>query len=325
MIQVPASLLSVVSVALSLALPRVCAGQADTVQSQLSSMKGNVVRVIAENASGFGFVVGIDDRKLLIATAEHTVATDSEPQICILDQSEPCTTGAVIYVDDPVPGEPDLDLAVVELEFPAWITWRPDLQAPEPVAGDSVWFIGRDIDWYIPPTPGRVVAPADNEHVSYLGLPVASGVSGAPIVSRHGIVAMHVRSDGANGAAHGIALREIKRRVEGRLAKRWVLVPQADCSQHASQVPVLSGRAFTVHFDWARPSAGLGAIALLQCFGTWAQPQPVWRSEEWLHEGIVYASGDLRTARALQTILTSVGRLDTELGEPRGDGELWIR
>jgi hypothetical protein len=292
----------------------------------VASLKGNVVRVVAGGETGFGFIVGLGAGKLLIATAEHTLAGgDASPRICFLDHPEPCPTGSVVYVDDPVPGQPDLDLALIEVAYPAGLVWRPDVMATDPTAGQPVWFIGRDQDWYIPDAPGRIVAREDTGTVRYAGLALAQGVSGAPIVTEAGIVAMHTDSEGEAGQAWGVALDEIRMRVVQRLRGTWALVPRGRCEAQGAYRGVLAGRWFTVHFDGSRPQAALDAMARLRCLGAGTLPRPAWSAAAWTGDGIVYGSGDLRTARTLQAVLAPLGRFDTHLGQPEGEAELWIR
>lgn len=294
--------------------------------SPAHSARANVVRVIAGATDGFGFIVGLGERKLLIATAEHTLqADDAAPRVCFLDRGEPCPVGRVVYVDDPVAGQPDLDLALVEVEYPEDLAWRPDLMAQPPEAGEPAWFIGRDAEWYIPAEPGRIVAadPA-GQVVEYAGLPVAEGVSGAPILVPAGIAAMHVESAGGNGPARGVALAAVRDRVVDRLRRQWVLVPRAQCRQQDAHREVLAGRRIVVSFPWSRAAPAMDAMARLRCLGALTLPRPLWGAETRTDPGITYRGGDLRTARTLQTVLAPLGRLDARLGEPRGDAELWL-
>lgn len=296
----------------------------------VESLKGNVVRVVARQGTGFGFIVGIDERALLIATAEHTLAGgETAPAICFHGRPEPCPTGAVAWVDDAVAGEPDLDLALIVVAYPDGLAWRPDAMAAAPAAGEPAWLIGRDAEWFVPDVPGRVLARDDSGTLRYTGLPVAAGTSGAPIVTTAGIVAMHASSEGGDGPARGVALADIRDRVRQRarerLRARWVLVPRQECAAQAAHRPVLAGRSIAVHFDWARPDAALAAMSTLHCLGARTVPRPVWDAAARAGDGVTYRSGDLRLARALQTVLAPAGRLDAHLGEPAGDAEVWIR
>jgi hypothetical protein len=312
--------------ALTLAVRHPPDGRSGQGEPYAASLKANVVRVVAKNGMGFGFITAIGDHTILIATAEHTLSGgDVAAKVCFLDQSEPCSTGNVVYVDDPVPGRPDLDLALIEVPYPDGLIWRPDAMATPATRGEPVWFIGRDMDWFIPGAPGRIVARADSGTVAYADLPVAEGVSGAPVVTASGIVAMHTNSEGTGGQAQGVALTEIRTRVAERRRWQWILVPKRECAADDASRQALTGRSVVVHFDWARPAPALDAMAALHCLGARTIPKPVWTTGEWGAGGIVYRSGDLRMARALQSVLAADGRLDAHLGEPAQDAEVWIR
>lgn len=58
--------------------------------------------------------------------------------------------------------------------------------------------------------------------------------------------------------------------------------------------------------------------------GTRVQPVPIWEGEAGPGSRIRYRSGSLRPARALQSILAPYAPLETELGDPAADLEVWI-
>lgn len=297
-------------------------------QTDLSSLKGNVARIDAGANTGFGFIVGVADGALLLATAWHTLenASGDTITVCFPHGVEPCGPGTVVYVADAIGSQPALDLAIVRTRYREGLVWRPDAFGSRAQAGDHVWFIGRSGDWYIPNEKGRVTSfDATKQLLSYLGLDVAEGVSGAPIISPTGIVAMHVESVGGDGEARGVDLRAIHQRVAEGLRAQWVLVPRAQCASQSPHARVLSGRDIVVHFDGRQPEAALSAIAWLNCLGARASPRPVWAAQSWPGNGIIYASGELRLARTLQSLLASFGRIDTRLGSAEGGLELWIR
>ena len=297
-------------------------------QTDPASLKGNVARIDAGASTGFGFIVGMTDRALLIATAWHTLRdlTTDTVTVCFAHRGETCGAGTVIYVADAIGSQPALDLAIVRTPYPEGLVWRPDAFGTRPGIGDQVRFIGRSRDWYIPNDAGRA-GPVDaaKQLVAYTGLEVAEGVSGAPIVSGNGIVAMHVESDGGHGEARGVDVQAIRRRIVDGLRAPWVLVPLAPCAEQGAHARALSGRDIAVHFDARQPDAGLNAIARLNCLGARALPRPVWSGEAWPGNGIVYASGELRAARTVQSVLATLGRLDTRLGNAEGGVEIWVR
>jgi hypothetical protein len=296
-------------------------------ETDLSSLKGNVARIDAGANTGFGFIVGLGDRELLVATAWHTLrelATDTLT-VCFAHRGETCGVGKVVYVADAIGSQPALDMAIVRTFYPEGLAWRPDALGGRPRVGEPVWFIGRSHEWYIPSESGRASAlDAAKQLVSYKGLEVAEGVSGAPIISAGGIVAMHVESVGGDGEARGVDVHAIRQRVVEGLRAQWVLVPRAQCAEQGAHARVLAGRDIVVHFDSRQLDAGLDAIARLNCLGARTLPRPVWIGEPWPGNGITYVSGDLRAARTVQSVLTPLGRLDTRLGKAQGGLEIWV-
>jgi hypothetical protein len=297
-------------------------------QPELSSLKGNVARIDAGSRTGFGFIVGLADYDLLIATAWHTLQdlTSDTVTVCFPQRDELCGPGIVAYVADAIGSQPAIDLAIVRTPYPAGLVWRPDALGGRPRLGDPVWFIGRSREWYVPREPGRVTAfDAAKQLLSYTGLEVAEGVSGAPILSPNGIVAMHVESVGAGGEARGVDVQAIHHRVVEGLRARWLLVPRGQCDKQSPHALVLAGRNIVVHLDRAQPEAGLHAIAQLNCLGATALPRPIGSNESWPGNRITYASGELRLARTVQSLLTSLARMDTRLGNAEGGLEIWVR
>lgn len=297
----------------------------------VASIRPNVVFLRAGPMTGFGFVVGLAERSFLVATARHTVERDGhimrEPTVCFLDQAPPCGTGELRYLADAVDEErPELDLAVVRVPYPDDAPpWRPDVQGGRPDEGMPVRVIGRAREWYVPPEPGRVADPEEpGSTVAYRGLSVAAGVSGAPVVTASGIVAMHVESAGDDGVSRGVSIAAIRDRVQEQMRGEWVLVPRAECEEAGAARSSVAGRRIAIHFQWRESDAALASAATLHCIGARVDLRPVWRDASWAGDGIEYGSGDLALARSLQATLLDHGRLDTRLGDPSHDVEIWI-
>ena len=291
------------------------------------AFKSNVARIEAGANRGFGFIVGLGLSELFIATAWHTLR-DSDVDsvgVCFPQPSEICRHGTIAYIADPIGSLPGLDLAILRVPYPAGLFWRPDALAERPQAGQPVWFIGRSGDWYIPNDPGRTTGFDGHKRLlSYASLQVAEGVSGAPILTRRGIVAMHVESVGDGGEARGVDVEAIRERVVGGLRASWALVQSAQCDDQEVQRSVLDGREIAVHFDGKRPTTGLNAVARLNCLGARAFPRPEWDAP-WPGNGVRYGSGDLRAARAVQSVFADGGRLDTRLDPNTAGVAVWIR
>lgn len=319
---------------LAVALAWLCAPSATAAQdsgpvspeAHLSSLVHNVVRVQAERA-GFGFLVGLRGDELLIATARHTLGDtwDARPTVCFPPRGEVCRDATVAYWADPIGNQPALDLVILAVPDPGELAWRPDVEGAA-AEGDPVWVIGRSGQWWISPEPGTVTArDPDRRHLLYRDLDVAPGVSGAPVIGRDGVVAMHLQEARSEGEARGLDIAAIRERVTERVEGRWILVPPATCEDVPAPVATLAGRGVLVGLDPRAPDAALRAMARLHCIGSRALPRPVPDPAGWPGSAIVYRSGDLRAARALQLLLAPHGRIETRLGDGEGDLEVWLR
>lgn len=297
-------------------------------ESFAETMIANVVRVRMGDRTGFGFIVGLGERQLVVATALHTLddGGDAEPVICFPHRGETCAAGSILYIADAIGSLPALDLAFLTVSYPEGLAWRPDVEAQRVEPGMAVRSIGRGRDWYIPDQPGRT-SSVDRESrlIRYEGLSVVEGVSGAPIVSENGIVAMHVQGLGDADGGQGIDVRAIRERLVEQARGRWILVSRADCRQFISHRSVLGGLTITLHFDASAPDAAMQATALLHCLGARVALEPDWDAGAWPGNRIMYRSGGVRLMRSIQTVLASAGRLEGVLGDPTGEIELWIR
>ena len=293
----------------------------------VASLRPNTVAIEAEGRLGFGFVVGVGIHEMIVATARHTIQPPGglparEANVCF--DGPGCFPGELVYLADPVGSEPGLDLAFLSVPYVEMLEWRPDAFGDTPSIGSPVWVIGRAQEWYVPQSPGELVAIApDSSLVHYERLEVASGVSGAPVVSADGIIALHTLSSGA--LASGVQIAQVRSRFDDLDGVAWILVPRPACEDRSSERGVLEGRPITVRFDPTRPEAALEAMARLNCVGALAYPRPVWPTDPWPEDGVAYAGGDLRAARAIQSLLAPLGRLDARLEETEVGLEVRIR
>jgi formylglycine-generating enzyme required for sulfatase activity len=169
----------------------------------LDAVRRQVVAIEAEwrdgsSRHGFGFVVGEDDDRPIIATADHLLRGRGPDATA--------TRVSLRWFDAPLtrvearrlPTRANrLDLGVLVAERPAGFAFEPRLLDPaaaDLAPGAPLWFIGRSDDWYVPQLPGAVnhVSRLDDEIVAD-GLAVRPGTSGAPLLSQGGIVGMIVR------------------------------------------------------------------------------------------------------------------------------------
>ena len=304
------------------------AAQAPGTAAFAESLVANVVRIQAGGSSGFGFIVGLGPRQVIIATALHTLtgSDGAAPEVCLPPRGDSCTSATLLYIADAVGDLPALDLAFLTIPYPDGLAWRPDAMATRSAPGTAVRSIGRGRTWHVPEESGRIVpGAAPDGFVHYAGVSLAEGVSGAPIVSDDGIVALHVQSAGDEDGAQGIDIQVIRERLTTQARGRWALVPRGECDALATHRQALGGRTVTLHFDGGAPERALDATARLHCLGARVLLRPTWEASGWPGERVVYRSGDVRFVRSLQSVLASFGRLNTILGQPDGDAELWIR
>lgn len=320
--------LTLAGMTLALGMTAPCGAQDTGDVSFAASITANVARIRAGDRTGFGFIVGLGPRQLLVATALHAVdgPGGDTPEICFPHREITCATGSIVYVADAIGNLPALDLAILSVAYPEGLAWRPDVDGERAQAGTGVRSIGRGADWFVPDQPGSVSgADTESRMVRYTGLSTAEGVSGAPIVAGQGIVAMHVQSLGEIDGAQGIGIAAIRERLEEQVRVPWILVPRADCSAQEVHRRALSGRTITLRFDAGLPRVAMEAAARLGCLGAGVALEPVWEAADWPGAGITYRTGHVRLMRTLQTVLASFGRLEGRLGEPGGDIEVRIR
>ncbi|MCC6431901.1 MAG: hypothetical protein IT354_13400 [Gemmatimonadaceae bacterium] len=276
----------------------------------------NTLLVRAGAKQGFGFVVGVSNKQMIVATALHTVDHEGgdSPEVCFAPNGERCVKGRLAYAADATGALTALDLAFITIPYPDALPWRTDVWARRTSAGASVRTIGRGSDWYVPARAGRVSAvDLASSLLTYIGLDVTTGVSGAPVVSDAGIVAMHVQELGSPAGARGITIDAIRQRLELYAPGSWALVHPADCAAHAALRSDMEGRDVVVRFRVAALQTAVTAAAQLSCLGARARLAPAWESSGFSGDEILYRSGELPTVRAIQAVLGSVGRLPGRL------------
>ena len=169
------------------------------------------------SSNGFGFVVGADENEVYLATANHVVRRRGPGNV------DPTSISTRLFERQGRHFEArllstyngDIDLAIITIPRLPGIAWRQDLVIGSPPdRGTEVWFIGRDRDWYRPARPGVVNrVDAVSRQITIDDLPVRPGTSGAPLLSRQGVVGMVTRDDGANTSATNIEV--IKAAIDG--------------------------------------------------------------------------------------------------------------
>ena len=175
------------------------AGQGDTALQ----LRGNVVRIsVGGNnpENGFGFVIGEREHTVFIVTADHVVAAapgEATPPVNATffdDQGRN-------YAAEVLKQNKDHDLALLAVSLPSGFKWKSACLAPaeESRRGTPVWFIGRDVEWYVPAAAG-VISSQGASPDAWLDADITNlrpGSSGAPLVTKTGIVGM-VRGQSAD-------------------------------------------------------------------------------------------------------------------------------
>ncbi|WP_146066796.1 S1 family peptidase, partial [Candidatus Venteria ishoeyi] len=232
------------------------------------------VRVSVPNQNeGFGFIVGERNNELYILTAEHVVAGPPgtpPPQVYFYqDQAKAVAAEVLVRVGKP------LDAALLRVTKPQRIRWQaqsfclPPYQPPE-----TVWFIGRDKQWFIP--SGRDEGQLNAQEPDYYGhleLSIGSvrpGTSGAPLLNSKGLIGMIIEDQG-NGA-RAVAIDNLRRLVRHKNYP-WdllscgskpppVITPGAVPPNPVVQKTQKLLKACTRHLQANRLTSGAGGTAL---------------------------------------------------------------
>ncbi|MBN1638556.1 MAG: trypsin-like peptidase domain-containing protein [Ignavibacteriales bacterium] len=175
----------------------------------------NVVRIEGLK-KGFGFIVAEQYNSLYIVTANHNVRDNmnsdisQEPEVSFYINGNIKTyTGKLLSSHQAAPR----DIAVIKIDKPVELKWQPDCMASlnKSLTGVDVWFIGRELRWWVPFDPGYINSSRPNAN-SIIEVEINSikpGTSGAPLICDKGIIGMVIIDTGA-GVAKALAIDEIK-------------------------------------------------------------------------------------------------------------------
>lgn len=167
------------------------------------SLRPNVVKIAATIDKdkgpqiGFGFIVGQQQNRLVVVTADHVVrgdvpgAEDKAPLITSFVNQGSQVRGTLEAVGLP---QGRGDLAVILVENPGFSTFVTDaVDTKIPERGHPVWVIGRAEGWSVSRGTVAGVDPV-SRRIQVEGLPrrvgSLAGSSGGPLVSSQGIVGM---------------------------------------------------------------------------------------------------------------------------------------
>jgi len=206
------------------------------ISTQFESRKGE---------AGFGFVVGEKGNWLYVVTANHVVRSgqpDDNTQTVRLQFYQ----GPGIQAEAELlsPADTVLDLALLRIRMPATvkIDWHQLAYCARFKRGEPAWFIGREKEWFVPTDSkaGSINRSEPDLH-NNIELDISSvrpGTSGAPLITRAGVIGMITTDDvfSANAVAVGVIRKFVQ---NNRLP--WSLAPcaQAEAGDGKSN-PVVS-------------------------------------------------------------------------------------
>jgi len=216
------------------------------------SLRSNVVKItthLSSEENGFGFVVGETSGKLYIVTANHVVrdvtGADQKPRVTFYQDPGKTYVGELLATH--LTSEQG-DIAILRITTPQGFTWKRDAISREAARRDvDVWFIGRSGDWYVPTRSAAVNKIEPTGTILVDGLPIASGTSGAPLMSETGIIGLIIRHDGT-GYSEATPVDVIKRAMDD-WHYPWQLVP-ARIERIATAMPV---RTDSLSGTWSGP------------------------------------------------------------------------
>lgn len=201
---------------------------------ELEELKKSVLRIITKDGSGFGFVVGECHDNLYVVTANHVVRKNFDNPNTITKEVEvgfyqlwPTKHPAIVL--EYCCG--DLDLAVLKVKKPHGYGWDEHHFCDEYTRGEKVWFIGRSKLWYVPTEKETGVInevaieiKRKNKVKKVIGIDMESvlqGTSGAPLVTKDGIIGMIILDNDFN-EVFAIPINKIKEALKKEEASEGV-------------------------------------------------------------------------------------------------------
>lgn len=212
--------------------------RADLNEKQVAELlKYNVVKLAVkmENGSeenGFGWIIGQDVDRLFIVTADHVVRgedrMDGPDRIDVRLFGDPSDFYAGTLSE--ASSFKDLDIAIVTIKPPNRQPWLYSAISENIELNLPVAFIGKSTQWFIPSQSGTLTNKLSNDEAqdnSYdliaRGLTAEVGSSGAPLISKNGIIGMIVEHSSEGTGV--VSLQEIKKMVVAESKIKWDLLP----------------------------------------------------------------------------------------------------
>jgi hypothetical protein len=185
-------------------------------------LRNNVVKITAKRESGesnqgFGFIVGKQHAQFYIVTANHVVRSNrpggASTSVKVKFYSDPGHSYKADLLET-FYGKPQ-DFAVIQVAVPPNFSWESKALVPPEIItrglrGEDVWFIGRSGQWYIPAIPGRINSEKPDLH-SIIHVDMVSvrvGTSGAPLITKNGIIGMIIQDE--VGSARAVSIGAIQ-------------------------------------------------------------------------------------------------------------------
>lgn len=203
---------------------------------ELEELKKSVLKITTKDGEeGFGFVVGECDDKLYVVTANHVVRKNFETPDTItkevdIEFYQLGSTKPPAIVLEYCCGA--LDLAVLKVKKPHGYGWDEDHFWYEYTRGEKVWFIGRERKWYVPTEKDTGVINKVEIEIKWknkvkkgIGIDLKSvfpGTSGAPLVTKDGIIGMIIIDKSHYGEVFAVPIDKIKEALKKEEASEGV-------------------------------------------------------------------------------------------------------
>lgn len=190
---------------------------------------------------GFGFLVGEQDHRLYIVTANHVVRSrypdNPTEQVLLRFSWDPGGRGNRAELLDTV--YKPLDLALLRIDKRTImgtrrVEWKGRTWCRRWQVEEKVWFIGRAQKWYVPPDQraGILLRP-EADLLGFIHIDIDSiqpGTSGAPLLIKNGLVGMVVNDSPEK--AQAVNIDHIRRFVSVENPYPWNLVKYERNAEH---------------------------------------------------------------------------------------------
>ncbi|MCI5137578.1 MAG: hypothetical protein D3922_03995 [Candidatus Electrothrix sp. AR1] len=196
-----------------------------------------VVRITTQFASGeengFGFLIGERDDQFYIVTANHVVRSNGPDnpakQVVLHFSWDPGSRGYKAELLYTMYGPLDLALLRIDknkINGAERVSWEGRKWCRRWKLEEEVWFIGRAREWYIPPDKrAGILLRTEADLQGFIQVDINSvqpGTSGAPLLTRNGLVGMVVTD--APGKTRAVNIDYIRRFVSIENPYPWNLV-----------------------------------------------------------------------------------------------------